>query len=144
MLGIYSKLAIKALACNFIKKETLTQVFSCEFYEISKSTFFTEHLWATASDCFGVSIITFEQAGWVKVNIITIDEYVEGVQSHHEWNWMLLTAQPTFTCSNSTIEKLGKRVKYQNNKNIRTISFTSLWCFYYLIKFERGLWANKC
>ena len=26
-------------ACNFIKKETLAQVFSCEFYEISKNTF---------------------------------------------------------------------------------------------------------
>ena len=36
-------------ACNFIKKETLAQVFSCEFCEISKNTFFTEHLWATAS-----------------------------------------------------------------------------------------------
>ena len=29
--------------------ETLAQVFSCEFCEISKSTFFTEHLWVTAS-----------------------------------------------------------------------------------------------
>ena len=27
-------------ACNFIKKETLAQVFSCEFFEISKNTFF--------------------------------------------------------------------------------------------------------
>ena len=27
-------------ACNFIKKETLTQVFSCKFYEISKNNFF--------------------------------------------------------------------------------------------------------
>ena len=36
-------------ACNFIKKETLAQVFSCEFCEISKNTFFTEHLLATAS-----------------------------------------------------------------------------------------------
>ena len=35
---------------KIIKKETLPQVFSCELYEISKSTFFTEHLWATASD----------------------------------------------------------------------------------------------
>ena len=35
-------------ACNFIKKETLAYGFSCEFYEISKNTFFTEHLWATA------------------------------------------------------------------------------------------------
>ena len=26
-------------ACNFIKKEALTQVFSCEFCEISKNTF---------------------------------------------------------------------------------------------------------
>ena len=34
---------------NFIKKETLVLVFSCEFYEIFKSTFFTERLRATAS-----------------------------------------------------------------------------------------------
>ena len=34
-------------ACNFIKKET--QLFSCEFCKISKNTFFTEHLWTTAS-----------------------------------------------------------------------------------------------
>ena len=27
-------------ACNFLKKETLTHVFSCEFCEISKNTFF--------------------------------------------------------------------------------------------------------
>ena len=33
----------------FIKKETLAQVFSCEFCEISENTFFTEHVWATAS-----------------------------------------------------------------------------------------------
>ena len=32
-----------------IKKEALAQVFSCEFCEIFKSTFFTEHLWTTAS-----------------------------------------------------------------------------------------------
>ena len=29
---------------GFIKKKTLAQVFSCEFCEIFKSTFFTEHL----------------------------------------------------------------------------------------------------
>ena len=28
---------------NFIRKETLAQVFSCEFSEIFKNTFFTEH-----------------------------------------------------------------------------------------------------
>ena len=31
-------------------KSDLAQVFSCEFYEISKNVFFTEHLWATASE----------------------------------------------------------------------------------------------
>ena len=34
----------------FFKKESLAQVFSCEFCEISKNTFFTEHLQATASN----------------------------------------------------------------------------------------------
>ena len=31
-------------------KQTLAQVFSCKFCEISKNTFFIEHLWAAASD----------------------------------------------------------------------------------------------
>ena len=31
-------------ACNFITKEVLVQVFSYEFCEISKNTFFTEHI----------------------------------------------------------------------------------------------------
>ena len=35
------------MACNFIKKETLAQVFSRKFCEISKSTILTEHLWLT-------------------------------------------------------------------------------------------------
>ena len=30
--------------CNFIKKETLAQVFSCEFSKIFKDIFFIEHL----------------------------------------------------------------------------------------------------
>ena len=32
-------------ASNFFKKETLAQVFSCEFCQIFKNTFFTEHIW---------------------------------------------------------------------------------------------------
>ena len=39
---------LQASAYNFIKKQTLAQVFSCECSEISKNTFFTEHVWATA------------------------------------------------------------------------------------------------
>ena len=37
------------MACNFIKKESLAQVFSCKFREIPKNTYFTEHLETTAS-----------------------------------------------------------------------------------------------
>ena len=40
---------IVVLAYNFIKKETLAQVFSCEFCEIIKSTLFTEHFRMIAS-----------------------------------------------------------------------------------------------
>ena len=39
-LMAWTKMTLPALACNFIKKESLTQVFSCEFCEISKNTFF--------------------------------------------------------------------------------------------------------
>ena len=34
----------EAVVQSFIKKETLAVVFPCEFYEISKNTFFTEHV----------------------------------------------------------------------------------------------------
>ena len=46
----------KPEACNFIKKETLAQVFSFEFYEISKNTFFHRTLLVAAS---GFSFKTF-------------------------------------------------------------------------------------
>ena len=36
-------------ACNFIEKETLAQVFSSEFCEISNNIFLTEHFWADTS-----------------------------------------------------------------------------------------------
>ena len=35
-----------------IKLQTLALVFSYEFWEISKNTFFTEHLWETASEFY--------------------------------------------------------------------------------------------
>ena len=37
---------------TLLKKETLAQVFSYEFCEIFRNTFFTEHLWTTASAIF--------------------------------------------------------------------------------------------
>ena len=46
---IHRKTGLRPQACNFIKIETPTQVFFCEFREIFQNTFFTEHLWAPAS-----------------------------------------------------------------------------------------------
>ena len=46
---VFFLIKLQALAYNFIKKETLAQVFCCEFYEISKNTFFKEHLRKTVS-----------------------------------------------------------------------------------------------
>ena len=40
---------LRASGMQLFQKETLAQVFSCDFCEISKNTFFMEHLWATAS-----------------------------------------------------------------------------------------------
>ena len=50
---------IKLKTCNFIKKETLAQVFSCEFCEISKNTFFHKTPLVTASMCTPSVILVF-------------------------------------------------------------------------------------
>ena len=42
-----------------IKKETLAQVLSCEFCDISKNTFFTGYLWKTAIDFISPTISPF-------------------------------------------------------------------------------------
>ena len=49
-------------ACNFIK-ETPTQVFSCEIWEIFKNTYFAEDLQTTASEftVFQYYLINFFQ-----------------------------------------------------------------------------------
>ena len=51
-------------ACNFIKKETLAQVFSCEFCEVSKNTFLQNTFGRlmclqVARICWGVAIVWF-------------------------------------------------------------------------------------
>ena len=43
-------------ACNFIKKETRAQMFSCEFCKISKNTFSTECLQTTDSEASTIKV----------------------------------------------------------------------------------------
>ena len=68
-------------SCNFIEKETLAQVLSCEFYEISKNTFLTEHLWTIVSEWF-VTILTH---GRTYPLLNSLQKFVE-IQG-----WLLLT-----------------------------------------------------
>ena len=46
--SVLIKLKTAGFACNFIKKETLAQVYSCEFCEIFKNNYFIEHVRTTA------------------------------------------------------------------------------------------------
>ena len=46
---ISQETGLRSQACNFIKKVTPAQVFSCEFCEIFENSFFAEHLWVSAS-----------------------------------------------------------------------------------------------
>ena len=47
---------VGVLQKKFIKKESLAQVFSCEFCEISKKTYFIEQLLTTASGMRGTAV----------------------------------------------------------------------------------------
>ena len=55
-------------ACNFIKKETLAQVFSCEFFEISKNTFSyrTPLVAASLVSPLQFSLVFFIETGQIK------------------------------------------------------------------------------
>ena len=64
------------------------QVFFCEFRDIFKNTFFTEHLWATAS-------------------LYCICDFVQWFYSV-----LLPVTQVVFTWSNLTIKTLEQGVKY--------------------------------
>ena len=42
-------------SCNFVKKEALTQMFPCEFWESFKNTYLEEHLRISGSDYLEIS-----------------------------------------------------------------------------------------
>ena len=56
VLRNFTKFTGKGLCQSLsFKKATMAQEFSCEFCDISKNTFFTEHLWTTASVTLHIS-----------------------------------------------------------------------------------------
>ena len=74
--NICTRVSFFAKACNFIKKDTLAQSFSCELCDISKTTFFTEHIWAAASAQVGPDKIVNYFS--VKSCLRTVDQHCTG------------------------------------------------------------------
>ena len=66
----WAQAAQKHLVCNLIKKETPTQMFSCEFYKVFQYIFLTGHLRVT-----GPVLYLFLQ-GWHKKAFWMILQYV--------------------------------------------------------------------
>ena len=74
---------VAAQACNFTKKETLAQVFCCEFCEISKSAFFYRTPLVAASG-FTIYLISndsllcfeFMESWWLKVRQVNWTEHL--------------------------------------------------------------------
>ena len=75
-------------AWNFIQKETLTQMFSCEFCQISKDTFFTEYLRATASNDYRGNVWdSISHNHWKEFGYIWIDSFARGYHMYMDiWN----------------------------------------------------------
>ena len=67
------------MACDFIKKEILAQVFSCEFYEISKNTFFHRTSLVAASD--------LEATDFTKCSFGTSEIYSELIDAFKRPRW---------------------------------------------------------
>ena len=60
---------LQASAFNFIKKETLAQVFSCKFYKFSRNTFFYRKL---PRDCFWYLFFVVTFAGYPECFLFNI------------------------------------------------------------------------
>ena len=69
---------------KLLKKEILTQAFSCEFCEIFKNTIFTAHFRETASEILSFSKFLEAYSGLFQTSVMKI--LVEIVKSHYTKN----------------------------------------------------------
>ena len=116
------------MACNFIKKETLVQMFSCEFCEIPKNRLFTEHLWTTVSviccqfsaSCF---ILQCFQEDVDMSNIQNI--YRRGTSK-----WCKICSKPTVTATKligTAFWMCLSNVHLKQISNVTMFAFTLFW-----------------
>ena len=65
--AVAQRCSVKKVFLEISQKETLVHVFSCEFCEISKTTFSTEHLQATASNS------NWQEIHWFVAHLFAIE-----------------------------------------------------------------------
>ena len=69
---------LQAKTCNFIKKETQSQVLFCEFCEIVKNTFFIENLrWLLLKWSANLTLLTTHEDGEIAISA-NVTEHMEG------------------------------------------------------------------
>ena len=78
--------------CNFIKKETLAQVFFCEFCEFSKNTFSAEHLFCRTppDNCFYLQ----HQSRYILTAIVSIQSTIPSSHCSFWYNKSYTWPQP--------------------------------------------------
>ena len=106
-------------ACNFIKKETLAQVFSCEFCEISKNTFFNKTPpTLRKKNCLtgNVSFMEFKQA---ELLLLKEDQLIFKERKYKPIDWFN---------SLNLIEDSAGLLKELRNRISRIIRLWSLFC----------------
>ena len=118
---LYFNIKLHSKGC---KKETLAQVFSCEFSKISKSTFFTEHLRTTAS-AFSFSEADTGGALWKKVFLNISENLQENTFGFRNFQKHLFYRTPLDDCFwffRATLLKLGTANSVWKNSNEYSLS----------------------
>ena len=110
------------------KEDTLAQVFSCEFSEISKNNFFTEHVQTTASN-LSFSEATTGGVLWKKVflkisqnsqeNTRGFRNFQEHRTSLDDYFWLFSTTLLTWGTANS-VWKTSYKYTLSRNTNLRS------------------------
>ena len=129
---------LKTSACNFIKKETLAQVFSCEFCEISNNTLFTEHLWTTAS-AFRKRYSYFTQLKLESANSATITyglKKYENISNRKKLYNVLIAVIFSYAGKDS--------IYHDSNTKIQLLSIFSLFHSYFKLTVESFRCINFC
>ena len=103
---------LQARACSFVKRETLAQVFSCEFCEVFKDTFFTKHLRVTAYVTFPFSSGSFLYS--LQVTLII------------DWKWLIFT----YFHQSSNDKIMKDRSNKFNCSKIVSVFCLLFWCYW--------------